>query len=163
MWIFDEKLSFRTLLVFPSVCDVAKWLHHAFICHLGENFNVFGILAYELPNRIFFSKKSDDFFFFNFFPIFGKVLDDSQWQVHLRRSNIYSKYCYMFLTYEKHHKFNFLANLGIFKKIWLFSESFGYFLRHSYQICLFWHKIWILQLILDYTDISNRSLGELGL
>ena len=102
-------------------------------------------------------------FVFTFFPNFWKVLDDSPWQVHLRMPNIYSKSFYMFLTHEKHHKTNFFGNLGIFRNSWLFSESFGYFLRHSYLIWLIWQKIWILQIILDYTDISNRSLGELGL
>ena len=67
----------------------------------------------------------------------------------------------MFLTDEKHHKTQFLTNFGIFRNSWLFSENFGYFLTHSYQIWLFWHKIRILQMILDYTDILNKSLGKL--
>ena len=54
-----------------------------------------------------------DFFFF-------KILDDSLWQVHLRGSNIHSKVYYMFITNEKHHKTQFLANLSCNEKsIWL--------------------------------------------
>jgi hypothetical protein len=67
------------------------------------------------------------------------------------------------LTHEKQHKTQFLANFGIFNFFWLFSGIFGYFLHQSYQICLFWHKIQILQLILDYTGILNQSLVELGI
>ena len=125
-------------------------------------FKFFVILAYELPNRILILKKSEDFFL-DFFLFFWRFLDDSQCQVHLRRSNMYSKFSYMFLILKKHHKIKFSANFGIFRNSWLFSEIFGYFLCHSYQIWLLWHKIQILQLILDYTDISNRSLGEQGL
>ena len=36
-------------------------------------------------------------FFFRFWSFFGKLVHDSQWQVHLRRSNIYSKVCFMVL------------------------------------------------------------------
>ena len=32
-----------------------------------ENFNIFVILAYELPNRILISGKSEDFFYFFLF------------------------------------------------------------------------------------------------
>ena len=67
----------------------------------SKNFNIFVILAYELHNRILILEKFDDLFFYFFF---GKVLDDSQRQVHLKRSNIYSMFYYMFLTHEKHHK-----------------------------------------------------------
>jgi len=55
----------------------------------SKNFNIFVILAYELHNRILILEKFDDLFFYFFF---GKVLDDSQRQVHLKRSNIYSKF-----------------------------------------------------------------------
>ena len=55
-------------------------------------------------------------------------MNDSQWQVHLRRSNIYFKWCYMFFQMESNTKLNFLANFGIarnflaiFRKFWLFS------------------------------------------
>jgi hypothetical protein len=41
-----------------------------------KNFNIFGKLAYELPNRILILKKSDDFLL-DFFLFFRKVLDDS--------------------------------------------------------------------------------------
>ena len=67
------------------------------------------------------------------------------------------------LTHEKHHRTQFFAIFGIFGIFWLFSEIFGYFLRHSYQIWLFWHKIQILQLILEPTGILNQSLDELGI
>ena len=63
----------------------------------------------------------------------------------------------MFLTHEKHHKTQFLANFRIFRNSWLFSEMFGYFLTHRYQIWLFWPKIQILQMILEYADILNKS------
>ena len=123
---------------------------------------IFVILAYELPNRFFFSKKSDNFFFW-ILTIFWTLVHDSQWQVHLRRSNIYSKFCYMFLTHKKHYKNPFLGNFRIFRNSWLFSEIFGYFLTHRYQIWLFWHKIRNLQIILDCTDILNKYLEELGI
>ena len=55
-------------------------------------------------------------------------MDDSKWKVHLRRSNIYFKWCYMFFQMESNTKLNFLANFGIvrnflaiFRKFWLFS------------------------------------------
>ena len=128
----------------------------------SKNFNIFVILAYELHNRILILEKFDDFFS-TFFIYFWRVSDDSQWQVHLRRSNIYSKFCYMFLTHKKHYKNPFLANFRIFRNSWLFSEIFGYFLTHRYQIWLFWHKIRNLQIILDCTDILNKYLGELGI
>ena len=50
------------------------------------------------------------------------------------------------------------------KQIWEFSEVIGYF--HKY-LAIFYAIATryglFLQLILDYTGISNRSLGELGL
>ena len=66
-------------------------------------------------------------------------------------------------THEKYHKNNFLAFFGIFGIFWLFSEIFGYFLRRSYQIWLFWYKIRILQLILEHTGILNQSLDKVGI
>ena len=90
-------------------------------------------------------------------------MQDSQWQVRLRRSNIYSKVCYMVFLHQKQVKSLFWANLMIFKNSWLFSESFGYFMHHSYQIWLIWLKIQILWLILDWIDVSNQSLGPLGI
>ena len=66
-----------------------------------ENFNIFVILSYELPNRILILGKSEDFFF-TFFFFFWKVLDDFLSQVHLRGSNVHSKFYNMFLTNEKH-------------------------------------------------------------
>ena len=50
----------------------------------------------------------------------------------------------------------FLEILGFFQKCLAI-----YFLTHSYQIWFFWYKIQILQMILDYTDILDNSLGEL--
>ena len=123
---------------------------------------IFVILAYELPNRIFFLKKSDTFFFWILIN-FWKVVHDSQWQVHLSWSNINSKVFYVVLLHFKQLKSLFWANLMIFKNSWLFSESFGYFMHHSYQIRLIWLKIQILWLILDWIDISNQSLGPLGI
>jgi hypothetical protein len=61
----------------------------------------------------------------------------------------------MLITHEKHHKTQFLANFGIFRNSWFFSEIFGYFMHLSYQILLFWLKIDI--------DISNQSVGPLGI
>ena len=72
-------------------------------------------------------------------------------------------FCYMFLTHKKHQKTQFLSDFVIFRNTWLFSEIFGYFLTHRYQIWLFQHKIRILQMILNYRDILNKSLGELGI
>ena len=112
--------------------------------------------------EFFFLKKSDTFFFWILIN-FWKVVHDSQWQVHLRRSNIYSKVFYIVLLHFKQLKSLFWANLMIFKNSWLFSESFGYFMHHSYQIWLIWLKIQILWLILDWIDISNQSLGPLGI
>ena len=66
-------------------------------------------------------------------------------------------------THEKYHKNIFLAFFGIFGIFWLFSEIFGYFLRRSYQIWLFWYKIRILQLILEHTGILNQSLDKVGI
>ena len=43
----------------------------------SKNFNFFVILAYELHNKILILEKFDTFFF-NFFSVFAKVLDDSQ-------------------------------------------------------------------------------------
>ena len=76
---------------------------------------------------------------------------------------MYFMFCYMFLTHEKHQKTQFLSNFMIFRNSWLFSELFGYFLTQRYQKWFFWHKIRILQMILDYKDILNISLGELGI
>ena len=81
----------------------------------------------------------------------------------MRRSNIRSKCCYMFLHMKSIIKNIFLAFLGIFEIFWLFSEIFGYFLCHSYQIWLFWYKIRILQLILEHTGILNQSLDKVGI
>ena len=65
-------------------------------------FNIFVILAYKLHNRILILEKIDDVFlkFFYFFEMFWMIPND--------------KYCYMFLTHEKHHKSQFLANVYIF-------------------------------------------------
>ena len=60
-------------------------------------------------------------FFLTFSKNFWNVLDDSQWQVHLNRSNIHSKVFYMLLLHYKQHKSLFFANLMIFKNSWLFS------------------------------------------
>ena len=126
-------------------------------------FNIFAILAYELHNKILILEKFDNFFFSTFKKKNLENVDNSQWQVHLRRSNIYSMFCYMFLTHKKHQKTQFLSDFVIFRNTWLFSEIFGYFLTHRYQIWIFWLKMWILQMILDYRDILNTSLGELGI
>ena len=74
---------------FACVCEI----------HFSKNVTFFGKLAYELPKRILILKKIR-WFFLDFLKNFW--LDDSLWQVHLRGSNIHSKFYYTIkLNYSK--------------------------------------------------------------
>jgi hypothetical protein len=48
----------------------SKFQIGCFVKIFVKTFNILGILAYELPNRILILKKSDDFFFLDFFLFF---------------------------------------------------------------------------------------------
>ena len=96
-----------------------------------EKIYIFVILGYELPIRTYFEKiwqlfwgGFDYYLDFDYF-LENYVVHDSQWQVHLRRSNIYFKLSYIVLLHQKH-----LKSLSLW-----FSEILGYFQKALAILC----------------------------